>query len=480
VVAAAAALVGAAGVLAWSLAPPDPTSLAVQDGCGRNDAATVEGLTPNWVRVFDSQTAATAPPPPLRWAHGVASSNGVPWYSPHVSGGDLPLSHSGYDVNMDVKLDPADADLIGTANAATAGAESGEVGRLHTEREAQATPFFVWPESGDHVTLRGYWVWDCDHYLPAGERTELHPITAMWVERRRSPRSPRGEAEGDLFLTTDKTQAGKQADCAHRTKGDQQAFKQCVRAEADYVDMSGTYQFKLRIPAGAGEPTVRVVDEGSVGAPPIRTRRAGNALRVSFFVPADGRRHVVAKEVFAGRSRAPRWQHFRVSVAKVLIRRSMDPGCVPLTQPPCGSPETTRDDQVSHGPNGEWNFYWDVGGGWSLWKPNVFSVRDGQTIHPRVSADLWVPRGGSFRILVWPRECDWGTLRLGTASALYPCPTQPEVGNRGGDDVPGATLATVHGPGSRALLYQWRFSTCPRAANPRGCYAAVVRVRRIG
>jgi hypothetical protein len=81
---------------------------------------------------------------------------------------------------------------------------------------------------------------------------------------------------------------------------------------------------------------------------------------------------------------------------------------------------------------------------------------------------------------VWPRECDWGTLRLGTATALYPCPTQQEVGNRGGDDVPGATLATFRGPGVQTLRYQWNFSTCPRAPNPNGCYAAVVRVRRIG
>ena len=479
VAAAAAALVVAAGVLARALAPPDPTTLAVKDGCGRNDGATVQGLSPNWVRVYDSQTAATDPPPPLRWAHGVANSNGAPWYSPHVSGGDLPLSHAGYDFNMDVKLDAADADLIGTGNAATAGAESGELGRLHTEREAEALPFFVWPEPSDRVTLRGYWVWDCDHYLPGGERTELHPITAMWVERRRSARSPRGEAEGDLFLSTDKTHAGKQADCAHKTKGDAQAFRQCVRAEPDYVDMSGAYHFSLRVPRGGAATAVRVVDAGSVNAPPVRTGRSGGVVSVDFTVPHDGRRHVIAKEVFVGRTRAARWQHLRVSVSRVLIRRAMDPACLPEKQPPCGSPETTREDQVSHGPTGEWNFYWDVAGVWSLWKPNVFHLRDGQTIHPRESADVWVPRGSSFRVLVWPRECDWGTLKLGTATALYPCPTQQEVGNRAGDDVPGATLATIRTPGVHRLAYRWQFTTCPRAPNPNGCYAVDLRVRRI-
>src|SRR5438874_2378271 len=82
------------------------------------------------------------------------------------------------------------------------------------EREAQATPSFVWPEPGDLVTLNGFWVWDCDHYTTGaaevtGEETELHPFTALWVQRRTSPRSKTGETEADLFLTTDETTAGK-------------------------------------------------------------------------------------------------------------------------------------------------------------------------------------------------------------------------------------------------------------------------------
>ena len=111
-------------------------------------------------------------------------------------------------------------------------------------------PFFAWPENGDRVDLLGSWVWDCDHY-EAGEHTELHPVRAIWVERNRggpSPRSPSGESEGDLFISTEKTYAGVQADCAHRTKGDRAAFKACLAGEPSWQDVSGSYSFALAAP----------------------------------------------------------------------------------------------------------------------------------------------------------------------------------------------------------------------------------------
>jgi hypothetical protein len=484
-----AALVAVAGVLAKTLTRPDPNTLAAADGCERNDATLIQGRSPNWARVTDSTTKATEAPPPLRWAEGVASSNGLPWYSPHVSGGDLPYSHAGYDFNLDVLLDPAYADLIGIGNTATAGAESSEAGRLHTEREAQRLPFFAWPEPGDRVRLLGYWVWDCDHYQPAGERTELHPIVGLWVKRKWSPNSRTGETEADLYLTTDKTTAGKQADCAHKTKHDQSAFKACLATERDYVDIGGTYKYVLSLPPSSrgGRKLVRIVDMGSVNRPPIRAATTGgpwNQAGIAFTIPHDGRRHVVALRVFA------RWAarrstplHYRVSVEKILIRRAMDPACIPQRTAPCGTPQTTREDQVSHGPTGEWNVYWSVGGNWSLWKPTVLRPRDGQTLRPKVSTDVWVPRGKRWRVFVWPRECDWGTLALGGSGALFPCPKQGEAGVRAGDDVPGGTLKTFTAgervEGLHTLANLWPIASCPRGANPSGCYDVTIRVRRI-
>jgi hypothetical protein len=228
------------------------------------------------------------------------------------------------------------------------------------------------------------------------------------------------------------------------------------------------------LPAG----TVRVVDRGSVAAPALKI--AGR--QVSFTIPNDGLRHVVAKQFFVT-TKASSALHLRVTFDKVLIRRAMDPGCVPKFPPGCGTPETTRDDQVTSGPTGEWVFYSDVGGVWSLWKqPLVWHVRDGQTIRPRTSFELYAPRGRPLRVLVWPHECDWASLARGGGGALYPCPKQSEVGNRGGDDVPGAVAVQFRSPaaalGTHALNSSNVGSTCP-ASNTHGCYRVTFTVRRV-
>jgi len=459
---AAIALIAAAGVLARALTPPDPLLQATADGCERNDTTLHTLQSPNWVFVDDKDYPATGPPPGLQYVSGTVQRSA---FDVHVSGGDNPVSHAGYDLNFDLTA-VDDADLVARTNA----------GGLHVEREAEATPTFVWPEPGDRVTLRGFWVWDCDHFTTdgevTGEQTELHPITAFWVERAVSPHSRAGEREFDLFVTTDETHAGMHAQCAHKTKHDQAAFKACVASAQDYVDMGGDYSFPL--PRGK----VHMVDAGSVDAPPVVFANGS----LVFSMPGDGRRHVLARRVFV-RTTAQRTEHLRVTFDKVLIRRAMDPGCIPLKTPPCGSVETTREDQVSYGPTGEWNFYSDVAGVWSLWKPFVWNVRDGQTIRPRVSFDVRLPRGKPFRVFMWPRECDWGTLKLGGDSGLFPCPKQGGAGARGGDDVPGGALVSFRSPaaaiGTRTVNASLAGSTCP-PANRNGCYAVTFTIRRAG
>ena len=97
---------------------------------------------------------------------------------------------------------------------------------MHVEREQGSLPFFAWPEAGDRVAMIGSWVWDCGHWAGGGERTEIHPFRAFWVAR---------EAEGDLFLSSDKTFAGVEADCAHLTKGVVTAFRACLAAEPPWA-----------------------------------------------------------------------------------------------------------------------------------------------------------------------------------------------------------------------------------------------------
>lgn len=456
------ALAVTAGVLAQAGSPPDPLQQATADGCERNDSTLHTLQSPNWVYVNDKNYPAAGVPPPLQSVGGVVQRDAA---DVHASGGDNPVSHAAYDLNFNVDVAAAKADLVAKTNTS---------GGLHAEREEGSTPTFVWPEPGDRVTMRGYWVWDCDHFTTngevTGEETELHPWTALWVQRARPVRSRTGEAEADLYLTTDKTEAGKSSDCAHRTKHDQIAFKTCVHAEPNYVDMSGSYRFTLPV---SGK--VRLVDAGSVNAPKIRVR----GRQLTFALPKDGKRHVVAKEVFVGPSHAT--VHLRITFDKVLVRRAMDPACIPAAPPGCGTPETTRDDQVSHGPTGEWNFYSDVAGVWSLWTPHVWNIRDGQTIRPRRTVDVWVPARGPWRVFVWARECDWGTLALSGSSALFPCPKQSEVGNRGGDDVPGAATVTFRSVarslGTHGVNSSNDGSTCP-VVNESGCYRVTFTVRR--
>src|SRR5438034_8011145 len=47
-------------------------------------------------------------------------------------------------------------------------------------------------------------------------RSEFHPYRALWTRRQPSPHSPYGDNEGDIFVSTDKTPAGQEADCAHK------------------------------------------------------------------------------------------------------------------------------------------------------------------------------------------------------------------------------------------------------------------------
>ena len=112
--------------------------------------------------------------------------------------------------------------LLGGSAAVRTGNFAGHdesTGRVHVEREQGSLPFFAWPEAGDRVAMVGSWVWDCGHWAGGGERTEIHPFRALWVAR---------EAEGDLFLSSDKTFAGVEADCAHLAKGVVAAFRACL------------------------------------------------------------------------------------------------------------------------------------------------------------------------------------------------------------------------------------------------------------
>src|SRR5205085_2282766 len=133
---------------------------------------------------------------------------------------------------------------------------------------------------------------------------------------------------------------------------------------------SGSYSFFLPAPprpSSSAKLRLRVVDQGSAGAPSVSAVPKGNGVQVSLNVKVSpNQRVLVAKEVFTGWTPVKASElpvHLRVSFKSLLVRRAMDPGC-PSGAKECGSVETTRGDQITHGP-GEWSMYWDAAGIWS-------------------------------------------------------------------------------------------------------------------
>jgi len=497
VLAAVALAACGAAYAAALLTRPDPNVQAVADGCARDLQALFKKEAPTWAYVNDATSPRTGPPPPPQWVRGRAGSPRRD-FGVHPAGVDDPITHDSYDVIANVRPEGRYAFLLGGDPGARTGNFEGEeegTGVLHTEWEQRAFPAFAWPDEGDRVTMLGSWIWDCGHWQPGGERTELHPLRAVWVERKptgagagASPRSPYGESEADLHISTVKTFAGISADCAHATKADRAAFRACVASEPDWQDVSGTYTFTLAAPSRptpGAKLAYRVVDAGSTaGAPPLRVRagRAGLTVTVSVTSRRPARL-VVSKQVFVGwRPLAPAAlpEHLRVTFRSLLVRRAMDPGCRPGG--PCDRRQTTRLDQITAGP-GEWSVYWNVDGIWSPWRPALFSARDGQRVPGRQSVDLYVPRNRGWRLLTFARECDFGNLSAANP-AVPPAPCRPskEFGNAIGDDVPGSVVDRYASParslGTHTSDASLEGSSCP-PVNTRGCYALTYEVRRI-
>jgi len=286
--AAAVSAVALVGVVAYGVLGPDPGKQAQADGCARSRTAEFSRLAPGWAYVGDKDVPATSPAPPAQWLAGIVQAyKNLPDAS-HPSGGDDPTTHDSFDLNFNVLADPAFEQLLGGLPNADTGnfeGEGEEKGRVHLERETKYEPSWTWPEVGDRVQVLGSWVWDCGHWDPGGERTELHPYRALWDERVPSSRSPYGESEGDLYISTDATPAGQIAECAHKTKGDQQAYRACTFTQPNCLDVSGDYSLTLRAPPkppGATSLALRVLDRGSTVDPRWTQSISGNTLTLRF------------------------------------------------------------------------------------------------------------------------------------------------------------------------------------------------------
>jgi len=481
-----AALAGTIGFGERSTVPPPDPQDAVHDGCGRDYIAQTERQKPTWVYVGDRNAPAGGPPPAPQRLEGVVSARYFPDLASHPTEEDLPTIHRSYDVTFDVLPDHAYTGLMGGDPSRHTGNYAGtspSTGRMHVEREQGAFPRFAWPDLGDRVAMVGSWVWDCGHWRPGGERTEIHSYRALWVDRA----APAG-SEGDRVISNDKTFAGIEADCAHVAKGAPVVFQACQRAESEWQDIRGTYSFRLRVPARPSKGSrlhVRVLDAGSTaGAPRVRTSVRGGFVRVTVTVSTNpSRKLVVAKRVLAGWTGAPAPEHLRVHFTRLLVRHAMDPGC-PDGRATCGSKETTHGEQVSS-PPGEWNVYLDAAGTWTVWGNGLLRANDGQVFRNGPTLDVYLPRGRPWRLFVFTRECDWGSLGNadGATHAMAPCPRSGEVGTFDGDDRPGYVVKRFQSPdaslGAHSARPSRHASTCP-AVNRLGCYALDYVITRVG
>lgn len=545
-IALAGALIG--GVIAAAPAradpPPAPNSQTqpLVDGCQRSAAQLLTKRSPEWTYVYN--TAADQPPPAPRWIAGTVSSGNPRYQAAHVSGGDLPTGHDAYDFNVNVLPDAGYGYLLSSANHLGNGEETN---RLHTEWEDLTIPKFAWPEPGDHVMEYGSWVWDCGHWgtptnvftpdyilpqvgqpcpllpgtfnppsgpqpsdpnqcIASGESTEFHPYRALWDERAQSPNSPEAEREAELFVSTDKTKAGIEADCAHKfpppaTPGVRPVqygpdYRLCLETEPDWQDVSGDYSFHLAAPAQptpGAQLTYRAVRQGDStdNAPPPTLTPSGDGIDVTFHLDSPrAQRQVMGYSIFVGWNVVPATSvptHLRIKFDSLLVTRAMDPGCsaglVPF--PGCAL-ESTRPNQLS-APPGDWNLYLDVNGEWLSWAPGngEFLPNDGDLLRgdraPR-PVDLYVPPGQGWRLLALGRECDLNDVD--PSNPERDCPTNHELADD--NDVPGLILDSY--PSAQASLGQHvsngqthaadPTSTCPDA-NLAGCYTLTYTVKQI-
>ena len=473
----------ALGATAWRLADvkPDPNVQAIADGCQRDTTKIYTGFAPNWVYVNDRDFPATGAPPPTRSVAGIVKGATGPLAS-RIASSDDPITHRSYDVNIDVAVDPSDQFLTGTSRDATA-----EHGTIHIERESAAYPFWALPQPGDRIEAAGSWVWDCDHYRPNGEKTELHPFRSAWVVRHpghAAPTSARGEAEGDLFVSTEATPAGQEAECAHQTKGADN-FKTCSHAAANWLSVNGSYAYSLCAPTGrpaGARPVSRVVDRGSVNAPRVSVSVQANGCASARFTvaAADGARVVVAKQIYVGWSTGTQVDHLRLQFDRLLVRRAMDPSCAP-DRPTCkDAAESTLLGQITTAP-GEWQLMWSVDGIWGRW-PGTLAAKDGSTFPGSQSVDFSVQPGQPWTLVTLARECDFGALPDfdGPGHTIQPCPASSEVGNSSGDDYPGAIAVTYRSLalGRHVVNASTAGSTCP-TSNTHGCYQLTYTVSRL-
>ena len=299
---------------------------------------------------------------------------------------------------------------------------------------------------------------------PTARRRSSIPFRAVWVVASAAPRrrSRRGDAEGDLYISTDATPAGKQAECAHQTKGSDQ-FKACSHSARDWWSVNGSYDFTLCAPRSAPgrrpRSSITVVDQGSsrrggraVDGGQGRLRRRRPQRRRSRTASASSSR----KQVFVGWSKpAPKVDHLRLHFDRLLVRRAMDPE---LRARQAGVPARNESTLLGQIASGARRVAAALERRRHLGPLARDARREGRLGRStgRQSVDFFVERGKPWSLVTLARECDFGALPGwdGPGHPTAPCPLTTEIGNSKGDDYPGAIAVTYRGAGARAPRHE--------------------------
>ena len=429
---AAAVVAVACAAPSWAANPPAPTSIGqpLQDGCQRSDLGIGFDTTPEWVYVDRSSA--------IRMAEGIVRVA-------HASLQDSILQHRSFDFNANLVPDAAFRYLIAgtrsrqTNNFSPGGGE--EQGRLHFEWESATLPLFAWPTDGDRATLWGSWIWDCGHWtsvenntggVVTGEHSELHPLSAIAINRHAPYLSASGESETDAFVSNEGDGAHAVESCAlsHQPLTGaaypqyDAGFEPCATSVANRLQsLAPSYSFFVpapRKPSAGARLQYRIVNRISGGSGSQTVRKESRGIEVT--VKLHSANHVVryGKSFFVSWTAPAR----NASVALLLTLKSLlvkhaDPN--PAVPDPAGA---------------HWVLYLDLNGYWQLmnqWAPRLTThVVDNERIAISRTVKIYVPRGSGVWLQVAGRECDEpaGKVVLGIlTNLLYPCPANTDEQN---------------------------------------------------
>ncbi len=295
-------------------------------------------LTTQWVTVFPNEGKV------FHYAEGVALSQSV-------GIADDCLSHTFYDYNFDLLLDPQYRCLIADGSD-----------NIHCERESISLPQWVWPSpgtsadrsDGDRVWLAGELIYDCGHCDGGpnltGCYTELHPILAIATIRNRADTLAASGRAGYVPATRTDIWINGDAGCANAI--------QCVDGDANcpdpwpqlnLCDVAGVQPFPINHrwtfaialpprPTPTASPVwrfeTRPGDRLASIVPQVTFDPAGNgserdSLHIVIDMTGVTTTGAFARSIVAGwnpGTSSVRVRHFRVSVSGLQVNDDLDSG----------------------------------------------------------------------------------------------------------------------------------------------------------